>query len=75
MKQRDIKSLMFSANDADKHDVTWSGLAEVWTFESASRGHIHNFVGLTFALEQMARTTGVKVQDFAVSHNPYTHMR
>lgn len=75
MTPRPMTSLMFCANDALKHDVTFSEHTNAWFIENERDGIIGNsyYAELPFALEQMEKLTRTKASKFTVSHNPYTH--
>lgn len=47
---RSIRNVAFHANDAKKHDVYWSNIAQAFMLENELDGHIRSFDTLCSAL-------------------------
>lgn len=64
-------ALMFEANDAAKHDVTFSRISNEWMLENEAEGDIMYSPSLATCLHEMYVRTSVPSNQWTVSDNPY----
>lgn len=70
-RKQTMRSIMFSADDPERHTVAWGDTARGWMLESHFRGLIRTLPNLLSALSELERATGVPAHHFSVGPNPY----